>query len=476
MKPSSIAASATLLVMLSGCTLIPDFMRPDVPTPTAWPTGEAYPKPGPGEADQKLAGTDWHRYFSDPKLRQVIALSLSNNRDLRVAALNIEKAQAQSRISQSDLFPKVNGEGSGDIERVGRRNSLTGSAETTHTYTASLGVSSFELDLFGRLRSLNEQSVEQYLSTVEARRATQISLVSEVASDYLTLEADQSRLSLAKKTLESDQQSLDLTTQMYQSGEGTILDVRQAETSVDSAKVDIEQFTTSVAQDLNALTLLVGATVPVSLLPGDTIEPVTTMTSIPADVPSEVLTSRPDILEAEHTLKAANANIGAARAAFFPKITLTSSTGSTSDALATLFKAGTGGWAFAPDIVLPIFDWGENQANLDVAKLDKRIDVANYEKSIQTAFREVADALAERGTIDQQVAAQEALVRSSEESYRLSSERYQQGLATHLDVLDSQRSLYSAQQNLISINLGRENNLVALYKVFGGGWQAAESS
>ncbi|HEV8390328.1 MAG TPA: efflux transporter outer membrane subunit [Dongiaceae bacterium] len=460
------------LLLLSGCTLIPDYVRPAAPAPQSWPTGPSYLPASASGQSGKLADIAWEDYFNDDKLRRVIALALQNNRDLRVAALNIEEAQAQYRISRSDLFPSIDAEGSGEITRSGRRNTLSGRAETTRTYSANVIVSAYELDLFGRIRSLNEQALEDYFSTVETRRATQISLVAEVATAYLTLQADQAELKLARETLESQQHSLDLTRQTFEKGIASALDVRQAETSVDTARVDIAQFTTAVAQDLNALVLLAGAQVPSDLLPGDTVGPVTAMTDVPGDLPSDVLTSRPDILAAEHTLKSANANIGAARAAFFPKITLTAASGSTSDALATLFKAGTGGWSFAPDIILPIFDAGANQANLDAAKVEKRIEVANYEKTIQTAFREVADALAERGTIDEQLAAQQSLVDSTEASYRLATERYQRGISSYLDVLDSQRSLYAAQQELISIQLSREANLVTLYKVLGGGWSS----
>jgi multidrug efflux system outer membrane protein len=307
---------------------------------------------------------------------------------------------------------------------------------------------------------------------VETRRATQISLLGEVAAAYLTLEADQAQLQLARETLESQERSLDLTKKVFEKGLSSVLDVRQAESSVAAARVDIAQFTTFVAQDLNALTFLVGNEVPPELLPDDTVYTVTALTEVPGDLPSDVLTSRPDILAAEHVLKGANANIGAARAAFFPRITLTAASGSTSDALATLFKAGSGGWSFAPDIILPIFDAGANQANLDSAKVEKRIEIAKYEKTIQGAFREVSDALAERGTIDEQLAAQQSLVDATEASYRIATERYQRGISSYLEVLDSQRALYAAQQDLIAIQLAKQANLVTLYKVLGGGWKA----
>jgi len=467
-----IPAGIASFLLVSGCTLIPDYVRPEAPVAQSWPTGPSYLPASASRQDRELADIAWQEYFKDDKLRRVIGLALENNRDLRVAALNIEKTQAEYRVSRSELFPHIDAEANGEIVRTGAHNTMTGQAEITRIYSANVTVSAYELDLFGRIRSLNEQALEDFFSTVETRRAVQISLVAEVAMAYLTLQADQAQLTLAHETLASQQHSLELTQRMFETGLGSALDVRQAETSVDTARVDIAQFTTAVAQDLNALVLLAGAQIPPNLLPGDTVSPVTAMTDVPGDLPSNVLTSRPDILAAEHTLKGANANIGAARAAFFPRITLTATTGSTSAALATLFKAGTGGWSFAPDIILPIFDAGANQANLDAAKADKRIEVANYEKTIQTAFREVADALAERGTIDEQLAAQQSLVDSTEASYSLSNESYRRGIATYLNVLDSQRSLYAAQQGLITIRLQRETNLVTLYRVLGGGWQS----
>jgi multidrug efflux system outer membrane protein len=455
--------------VLTGCfTLEPDYQRPAAPVPASWPTGDAYPAQT-ASAGPVAADIGWNDFFVDPKLKRLIALGLANNRDLRVAVLNIEKSRAQYDIQRADQLPTLDAQASGTIQRTGRLNTQTGSAQTTHSYTVGAGVSAYELDLFGRVQSLKDQALEQYFATAEAQRSTQISLVSEIASDYLTLAADQERLKLAQDTLLSQQQSLALTQRQFQVGTASELDVRQAETSVETAQVDVAKYTAQAAQDRNALALVLGAPVPDDALPGGPVDVVTGISDIPAGVSSAVLLRRPDVLEAEHTLLAANANIGAARAAFFPKITLTASGGSTADALKTLFKAGTGGWSFAPDIVWPIFDWGANQANLDSAKVDKQIYVADYEKAIQTAFREVADALADRGTLEGQLSAQQALVNSTAASYRLSDARYRKGVSSYLDVLDSQRSLYSAQQDLITVRLSRVTNLVTLYKVLGGG-------
>ena len=339
-----------------------------------------------------------------------------------------------------------------------------------HQYNVGLGVSSYELDLFGRVRSLKDQALEQFLATGQARRSMQISLVAEVAANYLTLAADRERLQLAKDTLTSQQTSYQLIHSRYESGISSALDLHQAQTSVDTARVDIARYTNFVAQDENALNLVVGSPVPADLLPGALSETLTALKELTPGLPSDVLLSRPDILQSENLLKAANANIGAARAAFFPRITLVSSVGFGSDELASLFNGGAFVWKFLPQITLPIFDAGANQANLKVAEVDRDIAVAQDEKAIQTAFREVADALAQRGTIDDQLAAQRSLTDATAESYRLSQARYEKGVDSYLNVLDSQRSLYGAQQNMISVRFVRLSNLVTLYKVFGGGW------
>jgi multidrug efflux system outer membrane protein len=466
MKRMALLAAA----FLSGCiNLEPDYARPAAPVPTAWPQGAAYPAAAKTDGPA-IADIGWNAFFVDPKLKELIALGLANNRDLRVAVLNIEKSRAQYDIERADQLPTLQAEGSATLQRITRRNSATGAAYTQKDYSVNAGVSAYELDLFGRVQSLKDQALEQYFATDEARRSTQISLVAEIATDYLNLAADQERLTLAQDTLLSQQQSLTLTQRSFQVGTSSALDVHQAETSVETARFDVAKYTAQVAQDQNALALVLGAPVPADALPSGAIDVVATVEDIPAGVPSDVLLRRPDVLEAEYQLRAANANIGAARAAFFPKITLTANAGSTADALKTLFKAGTGAWAFAPDIVWPIFDWGANEANLKSAKVDKQIYVADYEKAIQTAFREVADALADRGTLDAQLSAQQALVNSTSESYRLSDARYRKGIENYLNVLDSQRSLYSAQQDLITVRLSRVNNLVTLYKVLGGGW------
>jgi multidrug efflux system outer membrane protein len=323
------------------------------------------------------------------------------------------------------------------------------------------------------VRSLNTQAAQQFLATEEAQRATHISLVAEVVSDYLTLAADQERLKLAQSTFRSQSDSYGLTQRSYEVGSASGLSLRQAQTSVERARVDVARYTSQVAQDRNALALVVGTQVPDDLLPtglADAVGALGTRSDVPAGLPSALIQRRPDVLQAEHELQAANANIGAARAAFYPSITLTASAGSSSSELGNLFKAGSGVWSFAPQISLPIFDGGRNRGNLDSARISRDIGVAQYEKAIQTAFREVADALAQRGTLHQQLDAQQALVDATDESYKLSDARFRRGVDSYLNVLDSQRSLYDAQQNLIGTQLSRVLNLVTLYKVLGGGW------
>ncbi len=455
---------------LSGCaTMAPSYTQPAAPVANAWPSGPAY-KPEAAKTEQKpVADIPWQEFFVDGQLRKLITLALENNRDLRVAVLNIERSQAQYQIQRSDLFPKVDATAAGTFQRIAENFSSTGLPENIHQYNVGLGVSSYELDLFGRVRSLKGQALEQYLATEQARRSVQISLVSQVAATWLALAADRERLQLAKETLTSQQSSYQLTKSRFEAGVSSARDLYQAQTTVDAARVDIARYTTLVAQDENALNLVVGSALPADLLPPSLSETLTALKDLAPGLPSDVLLSRPDILQAEGLLKGANANIGAARAAFFPRITLVSNVGFGSDDLSGLFKPGSFVWKFAPQISLPIFDAGSNKANLKVAEVDRDIAVAQYEKAIQTAFREVADALAQRGTIDEQVAAQQSLTDATAESHHLSQARYEKGVDSYLNVLDSQRSLYGAQQNLITARLSRLANLVTLYKVLGGG-------
>ncbi|TAN39031.1 MAG: AdeC/AdeK/OprM family multidrug efflux complex outer membrane factor [Nitrospirae bacterium] len=470
-KPARLggAAIGIGLILLSGCaSMSPQYPRPVAPVPAEWPSGAAYKENAEKPADRAAADIPWKEFFINEQLQKLISLALDNNRDLRIAALTIERSRALYRVQRADLFPTVTAAGSGVAQRVPASLSATGEAMTIHQYSVDLGLSAYELDLFGRVRSLKDQALEQFLATEEARRSLQVSLVSEVAGIYLTLAADKEHLRIAQDTLASRQTSYDLIKSRFEAGASSELDLRQAQTSVDSARLDIARFTSLIAQDENALALVIGSPVPADLLPA-LLSEITALSEFNAGLPSDVLLRRPDIMQAEHLLKAADANIGAARAAFFPRITLTTSIGLASDQLSGLFRGGAGVWSFAPQVSLPIFDSGRNQANLKVSEVGREIFLAQYEKALQSAFREVADTLAQRGTLGDQLEAQQSLLEGAAGSFRLSDARYKSGIDSYLSVLDAQRSLYGAQQGLISVRLARLINLVTLYKVLGGG-------
>lgn len=463
----SLLSLALAAAALSGCSLIPDYQRPDAPVAAAYPQGAAYAAAPASSAAVEL---DWQSYFRDPQLRRLIDVSLQNNRDLRVAALNIEAYQAQYRIQRAELFPAVNADFSGSRQRLPARVSSTGSEMISSQYGATLGVTAWEVDLFGRLRSLRDQALEQYMASEEARRSTQTALVANVANAYFTLRSDQDQLKLTRDTLATYEKTYALTKRSNEVGVASALDLRQAQTSVESARATLAQYTRQVAQDQNALTLLLGASVPVELPQGLALDQ-PLLAEVPAGLPSDLLQRRPDILEAEHQLKAANANIGAARAAFFPSVSLTANAGSLSPDLSGLFDGGSGTWLFKPSISLPIFNAGSLKASLDLAKVQKNIYVAQYEKAVQTAFSEVADGLAARGTYGEQLTAQRALVEASAQYYTLAEKRYRTGVDNYLTLLDAQRSLFSAQQQLITDRLNQLTSEVNLYKALGGGWQ-----
>ena len=450
-----------------GCTLAPTYSRPEAPVPATWSDGPPYNQQASEPAVTAAADFPWRDFFVDERLQKVIDLALANNRDLRIAALNVERTQALYRIQRAELLPSVNAGATFSKERVPGILSQSGHPATVELYNVNLGISSWELDLFGRIRNLKDAALEQYLATEQARASAHIALVAEVANTYLTLAADRENLKLAQSTLETQQATYEMIRRRTEVGASSDLDLRQAQTRVDAARVDIARYTSQVALDENALTFLVGSTVPSELLPAELGE-VAALKDFTPGLPSEVLQRRPDILQAESQLKAAHANIGAARAAFFPRITLTTSIGTTSDQLSGLFKSSSETWAFVPQIVMPIFD-ARTWAAYDVTKVDREIALTQYEKAIQVGFREVADALAQRGTLGDQLAAQQSLVDASAEGYRLSDARYTRGIDSYLRVLDAQRSLYGAQQGLIAVRLARLTNLVTLYKVLGGG-------
>jgi multidrug efflux system outer membrane protein len=457
--------AVTWLCAACACTLEPRYRAPSLPVPDQWPI------PATARPSGSVAAGDigWRNFFVDTRLQQLLGLALANNRDLRVAVLNIERARAQYRIQRAALLPSIDAPGSFTREKLPA--SLTYGIPTPILGYFDVGVStSYEVDLFGRVRSLTHASLEKYLAQEEARRSAQLSLIAEVANAYLTLASDRELERLALQTLKSQEDSFARQERRHQTGTVSSLDLSQSKTTVEQARADAARFEGNVAQDFDTLTLLVGTSIDPALLPEQFDSRTMGLDPLPAGVPSTVLLRRPDVLEAERTLRSANANIGAARAAFFPQITLTANLGSASYQLTNLFKAGTGTWAFEPLISLPIFHGGALMGGLDVATVNEKIALAQYEKAIQSGFREVADALALTTTLNHQRAAQESLVEATSRAYELSQRRYKVGRDSYLEVLDSQRSDYAAQQRLITTRLAEESNRVTLYKALGGGW------
>ncbi|NGM88414.1 efflux transporter outer membrane subunit [Parapusillimonas sp. SGNA-6] len=490
--------SLAAALFLAGCaSMAPEYVRPGMPVDDAWPQGPAYraadtsapgvlaeestvgaPAAGAPAAGSPAAVADipWQSFIVDARLRGLVGIALDHNRDLRVAAINIERARAQYGVQRADMLPTIGASGSGATQRMPADVSPSGQAGITPQYSAGVGLSAYELDLFGRVRSLKDGALQRYLSTQEAHKTVQITLVAEVANAYLTLAADQERLALAHRTLDSQRHSYALTRRSQELGVASMLDLRQSQTLVESARGDVARFTSQIARDRNALELLLGSRLPDHLLPAGQGEGPATLSVLQAGLPSEVLQTRPDVLRVERLLQAANAHIGAARAAFFPRIALTASAGTASSALGSLFEGGTGFWNFLPQLDLPIFDGGRNRANLRVSEAERELALAEYEKAIQVAFREVADALAERGTLGEQLAAQQDLVEAAGHNKALAEARYRRGIDSYLDVLDAQRNLYSAQQDLITLRLTHSSNHVALYKALGGGWKSASGA
>ncbi|WP_029914028.1 efflux transporter outer membrane subunit [Caulobacter sp. UNC358MFTsu5.1] len=458
-----LAASA-----LSACTLAPKTVRPALAVDNAWPIAAANTGSTTSAAD--LA---WRDVFIDPRLQGVIDLALTNNRDLRVAVLNIEQSRAQYRIQRAALVPAVDATGTATKGQSSSAQVIAGGDRSVEVYTANLGVSSWEIDLFGRVRSLSNAALQNYLAVQETSRSVQVSLIAQTASAWLNLAADEDLLALSQETLRTRQETMGLIQRRFEAGAISQLEVSQAQTLIEAARSDVATAIALVEQDKNALRLVVGADVPNDLLPAGGLVTAQILRDLPAGVPSDVLTRRPDVLAAEHQLAAANANIGAARAAFFPSISLTGSAGVASNSLDSLFDSGNGAWTFVPRINLPIFAGGANVANLDSAKAGRDIAVANYEKSVQTAFREVSDGLAVQSTITERVGSQERLVAAANDTVRLSQARYGAGIDSSLSVLDAQRTLYTSQKTLIVARLARETNLATLYKALGGGAPAA---
>ncbi|WP_093666632.1 efflux transporter outer membrane subunit [Sphingomonas gellani] len=490
--------------MLAGCNLAPKYVRPVGAVPAELPQGGAYPTAMGAAADVSAIG--WQDFFVDPRLRSTIELGLANNRNLRVAAANILQARAQYISQRGALVPTTGvsgtatytnnifgatgasaggagaGSGTGTGTGAGTGTGVgagagagagagvgTGGTTNIEAYSVTAGFSAFELDLFGRLRNLTRAAQEQVFASEEAQRSTRISLISQIASSWLTMASDQEQLRLSQSTLKTYRQTLDLTQAQFRIGVGSELEVRQAETNYQSARNDIAAFQTRIAQDQNLLNLLVGTTVTADMLPGELGSNPYTLDALPGALSSEVLLKRPDVLQAEHQLIAQNANIGAARAAFFPTISLTGTVGTLATSLGKLFSGGSFTYTGAPGVSLPLFDGGQRRGNLDYARASQQAAVATYEQTIQTAFREVADALAQRGTIDEQVSAQTARAGAAQTAAKLSDARFRAGVDSFLNTLDSQRAAYAAQQSLVTTRLTRADNLVTLYRTLGGG-------
>ncbi|RZF27763.1 efflux transporter outer membrane subunit [Paraburkholderia sp. UYCP14C] len=470
-KHSLIAVAVALLA--TGCTLAPHYQRPAAPVTATFPTGGVYDQqPGAQGArsanGQAAVDIGWRNFFVDPRLQQLIEIALKNNRDLRVSVLNMQASAAQYRIVRAGLFPTLDAAASQSKSRTPKDLTFTG-VTISNTYSVGLNAS-WEIDFFGRVQSLKDQALATYLGTAQARKAAEISLVSQVANQYMTVLELDDLLKVTENTLKTAQESYRITKLQFDNGTGSELDLRQAQTVVETASADLQAQTRLRAQADNALVLLIGEPLPADLPNGLPLNDQSLLTDIPAGLPADLLTRRPDIMEAEENLLAANANIGAARAAFFPKVTLTGSAGTLSPTLGGLFKPGSAAWSFAPSITLPIFEGGQNMANLDLANIEKNVQIATYEKAIQTAFREVADGLAARGTYDEQIAALERDVAAEQRRLDLSTLRYTHGVDSYLSVLTAQTALYVAQQALVTARMERLQNLVTLYQALGGGW------
>jgi outer membrane protein, multidrug efflux system len=450
--------AACSLCFLTACTLEPHYERPQAPVPTSYPQY--------GASESKTSSdvlNDWRLFVQDDYLRKLIELALNNNRDLRQAALQVAQYEAQYRVVRAELGPS--------ITATGTQSAARSSGVTSHGASLQLGASSWEMDFFGRIRSLKDQALEQYLSTDAARRSTQISLISTTATDYLTWLADRALLETTERTVQSYRDTYETTQRAAQLGSGSMEDVQSARTSLTSAMASLASYKRAVEQDRNNLLAVIGCALPDGFPETRTLPDASLFAAVPEGMPSTLLTERPDIVEAEHTLKAANAYVGAARAAFFPSVSLTATGGVASDSLSSLFKAGSGAWAFSPSITVPIFEFGSLRATLDAAKIAKNIQIAAYEGAIQTAFKEVSNALAARATYIDQTAADTQYVDAAQQYYDIANARYRGGLDSFLTLLTAQRTLFSAQTQMITDRAAQQSNMVTLYTALGGGWR-----
>lgn len=446
----------TVAMALAGCTMAPKYSRPAAPVSPSYP----------GVTTTNVANASdlwWQDFIADERLRKLVEVALENNRDLRIAALNVAQSRAQYRITRAELLPAVDANGSY------RRSRSSGS--TTDSWDANIGLTAYEVDLFGRVRSLNRAALERYFATEEARRSTQIALVAEMAIQYFALREADEQLDLARRTLKTVEESYRLNKASFDAGAINELDLRTAEGQVQTARINVMTYERERAQAENALVLLLGQPLPTNLPALKPFGETNLLATITPSLPSELIQRRADILQAEHLLKAANANIGAARAAFFPRITLTSSIGTTSGELSGLFGSGTGVWSFSPQITVPIFAGGRLRADLDAAKISTRIEVANYERAIQIAFREVADALVATSSYAEQIDAEEKRAQAQQRRFELATLRYRQGEDSYLNVLSAQQDLYAAQEGLLQVQFSKLASQIALYRALGGGWK-----
>ena len=444
---------------LSACQILPEFSKPAAPIPEKFPVTMT-----PEAAAVPVAEVGWRDFFLNPGLKQTIAAALANNRDLKTAALRIDEARALYNIQRSDQKPTVNATANASDSR----QLLAGTMRDTTTYQVGLGMTAFELDFFGRVKNLSESALAQFFATEEAQRAMQVALVGEVAKAWLSERGLTEQIALAERTLKARTTSYDLVKKRFDAGVTNALELRQSETLVQTARAALISLKRQHALSVNALALLVGTTIPASEQNTSLLsQPITA--DIGAGLSSELLTHRPDIRAAEQRLRSAQANIAAARAAFFPRISLTAGAGLASTELGDLFQTNSGTWIFSPQLVLPIFDAGRNKANLSLAEVRTDIAIASYEKTIQVAFREVADALSARATLAEEIAAQETVRASQAARLELAQARYKNGIANYLDVLDAERELFSAEQQLLQTKLLKITNTVDLYRSLGGG-------
>ena len=467
MHIKTFSLSVLTLAALSGCQLAPEQQNLALPVPETYSV----------QTEQATVNTlKWQQFFSDKKLQVLIGQSLEYNKDLQIAMLNVQRVRGLYQIENSVLYPSLNVNGSGTRQRLPASLTSTGEASISSQYSATVGITSYELDIWGKVRNQTQQALQNLYSTELTQYSTQVSLVAELANAWLNYATDQQLLGLAEETLKSQQASLGLTQKSFDLGAASKITLEQLKSTVASAKVDIATYKRLLKRDKNALDLLVGKPVSPELLPNKVLDSLLALPKIPVGLPSDLLTQRPDIKAAEHQLLAANANIGVARAAFYPSISLTANAGTASNDLSDLFDAGSGTWSFIPSVTLPIFNMGRNQAQLDVAKADQQIAVVTYQQKIQQAFREVADALADNEGYQAQLSALDMLLQSRGSTFSLSKARYDKGVDSYLQVLDAQRSWYAAQQQQI---LGQQALLasqISLYKVVGGGWEKSDQT